>query len=81
MARDLPEDATQAFRCLDHIKRLSPMAWDEMCFALQPIMDLDIATHIMFGLPPWGNCLQFAAVMAWRFQTALPPLPMVSEGA
>lgn len=83
MARELPETAAQAMRCLERFchQRGYSRAWTQMHDALSPIMDSDIPTHMMFGLAPWGHAVEFAAQMAWRFQTAFPPLPGEAEGA
>lgn len=83
MARELPETAAQAMRCFErfHNQRGYSQSWYLMQDALRPIMDSDIPTHMMFGLAPWGHAVEFAAVMAWRFQTAFPALPMEADGA
>lgn len=83
MARELPETAAQAMRCYErfHNQRGNGRSWEAMHDALRPVMDSDIPTHMMFGLSPWGHAVEFAAQMAWRFQTAFPPLPGEGEAA
>lgn len=83
MARDLPETAGEAMCLFMRFTRQRgyAFAWSLMQDALRPVMDSDIPTHIMFGLSPWGNVIEFAAQMAWRFQTAFPPLPLEADGA
>lgn len=83
MARELPETAAQAMRCYERFahQRGNSRSWEAMHDALRPVMDSDIPTHMMFGLAPWGHAVEFATQMAWRFQTAFPPLPGEAEGA
>ena len=83
MARELPDTAAQAMRVYErfHRQRGYSQSWWLMQDALRPIFDSDIPTHIMFGLSPWGHAVEYAAEMAWRFQTAFPPLPGDAEGA
>lgn len=83
MARELPDTAAQAMRIYERFTHQPgyTRSWTLIHEALEPITDADIPTHLMFGLPPWGHAVEFAAVLAWRFKTAFPTLPGEADGA
>jgi hypothetical protein len=70
MMREPPETALEAMR---HFERLrdedgDPSSlWGAIVDALRPVMDAEVSTCIMFGLPPWSHPLMAAVVMGWRW--------------
>lgn len=83
MIRELPQVPQQAMRIFERFSHKPgySRAWYQIHDALRPIMESDIQTHLMFGLAPFGNCIEFAVQMSWRFRTAFPDLPEAPDEA